>query len=112
MARDSFFSAAMKGNDKPKTEKSRLQAPVVGLIDGVGDSLSEENERLRSQISTGSVLVELDPNAIVEGLISDRASAREDDPSFLDLKSSIEARGQDQAIVVRPTRAGIRTYRR
>ena len=106
MARDSFFSAAMKGNDKPKTEKSRLQAPVVGLIDGVGDSLSEENERLRSQISTGSVLVELDPNAIVEGLISDRASAREDDPSFLDLKSSIEARGQDQAIVVRPTRAG------
>lgn len=106
MARDSFFSAAAKDSDKQKTQKSRPQAPVVGLIDGVGDSLSEENERLKSQIASGAVLLNLDPSTIDDGLVSDRVPIADDDEEFQNLVASIRSRGQDQPVVVRPKRGG------
>jgi ParB family chromosome partitioning protein len=55
---------------------------------------------LEARLTTGELVVDLDPALIDRSFITDRMEA--DDESFQALRASIEAKGQDSPILVRP----------
>jgi len=86
------------------------QAPIAGMFTSSVKSIAAENEALRTErdraVLAGSMLLELDPASVEDGLVSDRLDARDGDQEFEDLKASIATRGQDQPITVRPRKRG------
>lgn len=78
-----------------------------GAVSAMGASLQEMSEnakvasRLQEQLAAGNVVIELDPDQIIDSSVSDRI-AIENDPVFDELVASIAKHGQQVPILVRP----------
>lgn len=96
------------GAGKPKpTQVEMPQSRPAGAVKAMSlglDRLTEEAaaaKNLREALAGGDNVVELDPALIDPSIITDRIS-HENDPEFSELKSAIEANGQQVPILVRP----------
>jgi len=76
---------------------------ALGAVTRTIDDLAARAEtarELRAQITSGDIVVELDPAAVDRAPVIDRMQG--DDESFRDLLQAIEANGQASPILVRP----------
>lgn len=107
-SRPRTFGRPEGDGNPPQPRNAGPQAPIAGMFTSSVKSIAAENETLRAErdkaVLSGSMLLELDPATIEDGLVSDRLEVRGDDQEFEDLKASIASRGQDQPITVRPRR--------
>jgi ParB family transcriptional regulator, chromosome partitioning protein len=110
MSRKDTVDALFKGrlgapNAPPPVE--RIDRVRTGAISAMGASLAQLTEnaktvaRLQDQIAAGDLVVDLDPAAIDESLVSDRLTI-DVDPTFDALVASIAESGQQVPILVRP----------
>lgn len=110
MSRKDTVDALFKGrlgapNAPPPVE--RIDRVRTGAISAMGASLAQLTEnaktvaRLQDQIATGDFVLDLDPAAIDESLVSDRLTI-DVDPTFDALVASIAESGQQVPILVRP----------
>lgn len=78
-----------------------------GAVRAIGLELSRlgnaahEASRLREQLHTGNVVLDLDPSLVSSSFVSDRLS-RNEDPDYRKLVESIRESGQQVPILVRP----------
>jgi len=82
---------------------SSPQRVSAGSVKSVKDTFTEierENDDLRSQLTSGSVVMTLDPNLIDPSPLADRFRD-DDDASFEAFKQSIADRGQEVPVLVR-----------
>ena len=90
--------------EPPQKERERVR---TGAVSAMGVSLQELAEgtktanRLKEQIASGSVVVELDTASIDGSIVSDRLTI-DVDPQFQELVESIRQSGQQVPILVRP----------
>ena len=79
---------------------SRVASGPVRSMRESFSGIERENERLREQMASGSIVLELDPGLIDPSPLSDRF-VDSDGASFEALKSSISQRGQEVPVLVR-----------
>lgn len=89
----------------PVADKSRTHAPgTSGAVKSMQQTFSAveaENERLRAQLQSAEIAVELDPANVDPAFVRDRMDF-EDDPEFLNFVEGIRREGQKLPILVRP----------
>ena len=91
----------------PDTADEKQARVAAGAVRAMGLELhrltekADEAHMLREQIETGSIVVELDPEALEPSFIADRL-APIDDPQYRQLVVSIRKDGQALPILVRP----------
>ncbi len=103
---DALFTGRLGApNSSPPME--RADRVRTGAISAMGASLAQLTEnaktvaRLQDQIAAGDLVLDLDPAAIDESLVSDRLTI-DVDPTFDALVASIAESGQQVPILVRP----------
>jgi ParB family transcriptional regulator, chromosome partitioning protein len=109
MKRKDLVSALLSADPSPAPDTAdEKQARVAaGAVRAMGLELhrltekADEAHMLREQIETGSIVVELDPEALEPSFIADRL-APIDDPQYRQLVVSIRKDGQALPILVRP----------
>ena len=109
MKRKDLVSALLSADPSPAPDTAdEKQARVAaGAVRAMGLELhrltekADEAHMLREQIETGSIVVELDPEALEPSFIADRL-APIDDPQYRQLVASIRKDGQALPILVRP----------
>ena len=79
---------------------SRVASGPVRSMRESFSGIERENERLREQMASGRIVLELDPGLIDPSPLSDRF-VDSDGASFEALKSSISQRGQEVPVLVR-----------
>lgn len=104
---DSLLNPAKRDEPtRPMPERKPSATPGSLKVMGMAlDSLNadaEELESLRSQVSAGDRVVELDPEAVEHSPFHDRLETSGPDPVFEGLKASIADGGQQVPILVRP----------
>jgi ParB family chromosome partitioning protein len=108
-AADASPASELAAANSPLNPPARPRAPAgaVRAMSLTLDKIEEESRALRTALSTGAAIVELDPEAIDAAFIADRLPGP-DDAEFEALKQSIAAHGQTVPILVRPhpTQAG------
>lgn len=92
--------AAAMPERKPTATPSSVR--VMGMALESLNADAEELESLRSQVSAGDRVVELDPEAVDHSPFHDRLENAGPDPVFEALKASIADGGQQVPILVRP----------
>ena len=96
-SRPRTFGRPEGDGNPPQPRNAGPQAPIAGMFTSSVKSIAAENETLRAErdkaVLSGSMLLELDPATIEDGLVSDRLEVRGDDQEFEDLKASIASRG-------------------
>jgi ParB family chromosome partitioning protein len=99
----SMFSAPQRealSADNKSRALPRVSSGSVRSIRETFSGVERENEELRSQLASGQVAIELDPNVIDPSPLADRFTDQEVAP-FEALKASISERGQEIPILVR-----------
>ena len=89
---------ALSADNKPA---SRVLAGSVRSLKDTFSDVERENETLRAQLADATRVQELSPELIDPSPFADRF-AHDRDPAFQVLKASIEERGQEVPILVRP----------
>lgn len=82
----------------------RVSAGSVRSLKDTFSDVEQENERLRDQMATGLVAIDLDPASIDPSPLADRFIEK-DAPAFEALKASISEKGQMMPVLVRPSPA-------
>jgi ParB family transcriptional regulator, chromosome partitioning protein len=93
---------AMANSPKPLENKEKERVPA-GPVRSMGLALGrieEETKALQSALATGSQVVDLEPSMIDVSMVRDRLAG--DDASYEELRRSIQERGQEVPILVRP----------
>lgn len=110
MRRKELVSALLKPeftSDTSVTAEPRQPRVAAGSVRAMGlefnrlTEAADQAEALRQQLTSGSVVVELDPEQVEPSFISDRL-APTDDPQYRQLVESIQKHGQKIPILVRP----------
>jgi ParB family chromosome partitioning protein len=106
----SLFSAPQDDVLSADNTSATLPRVSAGAVRSLKDSFSgveRENEELRNQISSGAVVLEIDPSLVDPSPLMDRF-VDDDSASFEALKTSIHHRGQEVPILIRehPTSPG------
>jgi ParB family transcriptional regulator, chromosome partitioning protein len=114
MARKNLFSSSNSEKkltvvNSPEAKPQRIAPPgfaargALGSVTRTFDELAARAEAAReieARLTSGEVVVELDPNSVDPSFLTDRLS--QDDDDFRALVAAIESRGQDSPILVRP----------
>lgn len=96
--------------EPPPLDQAAIDAKArvpSGAVRAIGLELSRlgnaanEASRLREQLHTGNVVLDLDPSLVSSSFVSDRMS-RNEDPDFRKLVESMRESGQQVPILVRP----------
>lgn len=102
---DTIRSLFLTTSDVPLSADNKAAGRVAsGPVRSMRESFSgieKENELLREQMASGSLVLELDPHLIDPSPLSDRF-VDNDGASFETLKASIGQRGQEVPVLVRP----------
>ncbi len=94
--------------DKPATRQPPPRSMIAGRgafgsvtrsIDEIAARADEARE-LEARLTSGQIIVELDPTMVDPSFIRDRLS--QEDDSYLSLRESISSQGQESPILVRP----------
>ena len=115
MARKNLFSSSNSEKkltvvNSPEAKPQRIAPPgfaargALGSVTRTFDELAARAEAAReieARLTSGEVVVELDPNSVDPSFLTDRLS-QDDDDDFRALVAAIESRGQDSPILVRP----------
>ncbi|MBV1703655.1 MAG: plasmid partitioning protein RepB [Hyphomicrobiales bacterium] len=86
--------------DNP-AEAKRVPAGAVRTMKDTFSGVERENEALRAQLESGERVQEIDPGSIDPSPYADRIQDG-DEAAFLALKASIEERGQEVPVLLRP----------
>ena len=99
----SMFSVPMEeplSADNKPVPLPRISSGSVRSLRDTFSGVEKENEELRTQLASGRVALELDPNLIDPSPLADRF-VEQDAATFEALKTSIRERGQEIPILVR-----------
>jgi ParB family transcriptional regulator, chromosome partitioning protein len=87
--------------DNPPPSLPRISAGSVQSVKETFTEIERENDELRSQLASGSAVIEVDAVLIDPSPLSDRFRD-DDDATFQLLKQSIAQRGQEVPVLLRP----------
>lgn len=87
--------------DNPHPIMPRVSAGSVRSVKDTFTEIERENEYLRGQLQSAFAAIEINPQLVDPSPLSDRF-CDDDDASFQLLKQSIEQRGQEIPVLVRP----------
>jgi ParB family transcriptional regulator, chromosome partitioning protein len=112
---EAVFTEADSGSRHRDTETRRVAlTPIADMVKDVRESTAEENDRLKreleSAITSGRLVVELDPTDLVETRFRDRDERGFIDDDFAELVLSIKNEGQRQPIEVRKSKEEVGKY--
>lgn len=86
--------------EKPRPNSSGMSGAVKSMQQSFS-AVEAENERLRAQLQSADMTVELDPASVVPSFVRDRLDI-EDNPQFPQFVEGIRREGQKLPILVRP----------
>lgn len=94
-------------NGRPEHIESNVVTPVAGqwaqALKSERELILEQAQQLISGVESGDIPISIDVSQVTDEVGSDRSGEWQRDEEFTVLKDNLEARGQRQPIVVRPS---------